>query len=217
MASDDEAPLAHSGPDRKKHHVSDPAQQWDDILADLLVECGHCHAPMSPLPPTAAEPRYSCLQEMYPACTEAAMPALELEDYVAYQVLGEMAKPAVAEALTQVLLQFLDTDLASGQGERAAVRALADVPAEEAEAIRRNLTRYMDEDTFSPRWLADWWNRRAARVPHRKRQLCRAFLTKVELRAGPAPAPGALYDDRIVLHWKVWENPPDSISLREAP
>jgi hypothetical protein len=198
--------------------VSDPAQQWDDILADLLVECGHCHAPMSPLPPTAAEARYSCLQEVDPACTEAAMPALELEDYVAYQVLGEMAKPAVAEVLTQMLLQFTDTDLAAGkEEERAAVRALAALPANEAEAIRGNLTRYMDEDAFSPRWLADWWNRRAARNPHRKRQLVRAFLTKVELRAGPAPAPGALYDDRIVLHWKVWQNPPDGISLGEAP
>jgi hypothetical protein len=84
------------------------------------------------------------------------MPALELEEYVAYAVLGEMAKPAVSEALPQALLHIFETDLPpAADGERAAVKALAGVPANEAELIRRNLNRYMDEDTFSPRWLAE--------------------------------------------------------------
>ncbi|WP_331721240.1 hypothetical protein [Streptomyces sp. NBC_00212] len=198
--------------------MSDPVQQWDDILADLLVECGHCRGPMSPLPAGADEPRYECLQRMHPACADAAMPALELEEHVAYAVLGEMAKPPVVQALTQALLHIFETDLPpAAEREHAAVNALAAAPADEAEAIRRNLNQYMDEDTFSPRWLADWWNRRAARAPHHKRQLCRTFFAKIELRTGPAPEPAALHDDRIVLHWKTWDNPPGSTGLGEAP
>ncbi|PNE43505.1 hypothetical protein [Streptomyces noursei] len=184
--------------------MSDPVQQWDDILADILVECGHCCGPMSPLPAGAAEPRYECLQRTHPQCTNAAMSALELEEYVAYAVLGEMAKPAVAEALTQALLHSFETDLPPA-GERAVMKALTGVPAD--------LNRYLDEDVFSPRWLADWWNRRAARAPHHKRQLCRAFFVKIELRTEPVPEPAALHDDRVVLHWKTWDNPAGSTGL----
>ncbi|TGB03231.1 zinc ribbon domain-containing protein [Streptomyces sp. MZ04] len=194
--------------------MSDSVQQWDDILADLLVECGHCHGPMSPLPAGAAEPAYECLQKAHDKCTQATMPALELEDYVAHQVLGEMAKPAVADALTQALLTMVETDLSTLTEDLATRDALDGVPAEQIEARRRELhaerrtlNRFMDEDTFSPRWLAEWWDHRAAEAPHRKRQLCASFFTRIELLAGPAPEPDALYDDRVVLHWKTWDDP----------
>lgn len=187
--------------------MTDSPQKWDDILADALVECGHCQGPMSPLPPDSTGPRYECLQHPHPACADAAMTALDLEDYVAHYLVAEMAKPAVVERLTRALFRHMETELPAMEQELAELEDRADVSAStieakrgELRAERRVLERYMDEDAFSPRWLTDWWNRRSSE--HRKRQLCNLFFEKIEVRSGPAPAPDALDDERITLHWR---------------
>ncbi|EST17908.1 hypothetical protein [Streptomyces roseochromogenus] len=191
----------------KDHHVSDIAQQWDNILAATSIECGHCHGPVSPPPPGTVDPHYLCLNNAFAVCAGAVMPALALEDYVAHHLLGEMAKPAVAEELTRGLVQYMELEQAAQQLELAEMEDRADAPAAAIDAKRAELRRHrrterylMDEDAFSPRWLAAWWNTMDARW---KQRLCQIFFTKIELRAGPAPDSAALHDARIILHWRA--------------
>lgn len=185
--------------------MTDSPQQWDDILADVLVECGHCHGPMSPLPPGSAEPRFECIQHPYAACAAAALSGLVVEEYAARHLLTELARPGSVERLTQALFKHVDDGLLVLE-EVAALDTRGDVPTETLEAHRRELRsrirvaqRYMDEDAFSRRWMAAWWNRAGT---HRKRQLCRLLFNKIELRPGAAPSPASLSDDRITLHWR---------------
>ncbi|ORT54216.1 zinc ribbon domain-containing protein [Streptomyces sp. CB03238] len=198
--------------------MNDSPQQWDDILADTLVECGHCHGPMSPLPPEAPQPRYECLRQMDSACTAVAMPAPELERYVATQMVAEMVKPAVADLLREAVHQVVETELPQHERELAELEARGNVPASEVEAKRDSLgekrrayQQLMDPEAFSPRWQVDWWNRRADTSS--KRGLCPLFFTKIEVRSGAAPVPGAYEDERITLHWRVWGSVPEDKDL----
>ncbi|WP_151485239.1 hypothetical protein [Streptomyces albicerus] len=81
------------------------------MLTDILVECGHCNGPIPPLPPEAPEPRYECLQQAGDACAAVTMPALEPQKYVAEHMLAELAKPTVADLLTEVLRDWAEEDL----------------------------------------------------------------------------------------------------------
>ncbi|MBT2370347.1 hypothetical protein J7E88_35035 [Streptomyces sp. ISL-10] len=134
------------------------------------------------------------------------MPALHLEDCAARDLVAEMAKPAVAESVTRALFRRLDLELPVKEQELAAMEDRVDVPASTVDAKRYDLSRwyqttlgFMDEDVFSPRWLAAWWNRADEQ---RRRQLCNLFFDKIEVRSGPAPDLGALHDERITLLWR---------------
>lgn len=162
----------------------------DDILADFPVECGHCHSLLSLLPAGGESSDYGCLTAGTQDCASVRISAPGLAKYAAENVLAELAKPDVRQHLIRAL--HPQTGVRLPQPVREIARLVAsDMPDND-----------LDEAAFTVPWVVAWWKR----VPvDRQKALCRSFLTKIEVHQGLAPAPDALHDDRIVLHWHAWD------------
>lgn len=211
-----------SDPDKER------AGQREYLLSGPISVCGLCGTTLGASPSNAGARGHRCSPSsaQHPGgCGKVRINADLYETYVAEQVLGELAKPEVAElmgaAREELLLQAKDLDKQVASARRRQKRLGADYAAGSGmslaafKAADRELTNLIREKSTESRFLkqvkhvpvgsvpdlARWWKHAPLRA---KRGLVVLLLERIAVYPAASRGSRTVDADRVAFTWRQW-------------